>query len=592
MTTTTQRICPLCDDKSDDMECSSCGVPTIATLLFAEKSGSINPGDSIAGRYKVESMLGQGGMGAVYLATQLNVNRPVAVKTLLKDLVSEQKHVVRFYREAQSASQLNHPNIVRVFDFGIDDDSGTPFIVMEYLEGQDLSELVRSEGPMSERRACELLVQVAKALIEAHSKGLVHRDLKPDNIHIRKLQDGDEHCKVLDFGLAKAVSGAQSGSQQSLTGGVILGTPLYMSPEQINRSPDLDFRSDLFALGCILYFMVVGDAPFAGHDNMVVLVKHINEPLPALPEVLSDGQPPSKGLQNLYQTLVSKEPEERAASTAAVSRALSALARGQDADITALLFDGTPSTEILSLARSTGPVVLPPEETLPVNAPELDARQPSPRRWLWVAAVLLLVGGAFVGFSLTGDSTTAESPASAEKAEKVAPSTVPDDSRPSRSAASTPKAAETQAPSKGTSDDKPNEDADKAAAKQAKAPIAKPEPEPEPPVRKQRLDATPIAEVFQGDRSLGTTPVDIQLPPKGETLRLVLRADGYVDQKLILTSESAATAAIALQAIAAPVKTSPAPKAKAAAGKAKKRKAKVKKTPAPAPARKKKIPVW
>ena len=245
----------------DDEICPEHRVKTVLMDAFeAEEEELLEVGAIVAERYRVERVLGHGGMGTVFMATQLSVERPVALKTLRKNLLNNQTLVKRFYQEARASSHLNHPNIIRIFDFGIDHVTGVPFIAMEHLRGNTLDELIRARTPLSEIAIAEILRQVAKALVEAHSKGVVHRDLKPENIMIRQLADGERLVKVLDFGISKVVREGTL-SSTSLTGdGSILGTPLYISPEQV-RGEDLDFRADLYSLGCILYEMCSGTPP-------------------------------------------------------------------------------------------------------------------------------------------------------------------------------------------------------------------------------------------------------------------------------------------------------------------------------------------
>ena len=254
------RICPLCEKGMEEEHCPEHHVPTIELSLVEEKQDALSPGDEIAGRYKVKQILGKGAMGSVYLAVQLSMDREVAIKTLLKRLLSDYKLVQRFYREARAVTKLVHPNIIGTIDFGIDPTSKIPFIVMEYVEGEDLADMLRGRGRMSEQEACGLLSQIAKALVEAHGKGIIHRDLKPQNIRVRTLADGDLQAKVLDFGIAKALQTDQE-EGDNLTGtGITVGTPAYMSPEQI-VGDRVDARADLYSLGCILYELLAGKPP-------------------------------------------------------------------------------------------------------------------------------------------------------------------------------------------------------------------------------------------------------------------------------------------------------------------------------------------
>jgi serine/threonine protein kinase len=341
------RICPLCDKQMDEDVCPEDGVPTIESSVFDAPEEAILPGMSIAGRYKVIRLAGRGAMGSVFEATQLSMDRRVAVKTLQKNLISDQMHVKRFYLEARAASQLDHPNIVRIFDFGIDDATKVPFIVMEFLDGGDLSDSIESIGAHNERDSCLLMAQVAKALVAAHGKGIVHRDLKPDNINLRTLADGDQQAKVLDFGIAKVLHGG-SDSLKNLTGtGMTMGTPLYMSPEQI-RGEKVDFRTDLYALGCILHEMLTGQRPYSSDERMGIFMQHISGDLPVLPEVLVDQKPPSDTLRILHRALLSKKREERPSTTSSVAKLLTACSLGEDVDAVAILGLGPETLDSLA----------------------------------------------------------------------------------------------------------------------------------------------------------------------------------------------------------------------------------------------------
>ncbi|MEZ4256077.1 MAG: serine/threonine-protein kinase [Polyangiales bacterium] len=239
---------------------------------------------NIAGRYDITSVIGSGGMGTVYLAKQRGLNRSVAVKVLRKDLRVDPETATRFHREAHTLSLLTHPNTVRVFDFGETED-GRLYIVMELLHGKLLTQAKFREEEDGVIRAVRVTRQILGALAEAHSKGVIHRDLKPDNIF---LADVDGHTepivKVLDFGIAKIVAGDPHIDQLETQKGTVFGTPRYMSPEQA-QGRQLDGRSDLYGVGVLLYEMLAGRAPFNDPDAVVVMAKHIREPAPPLAEI-------------------------------------------------------------------------------------------------------------------------------------------------------------------------------------------------------------------------------------------------------------------------------------------------------------------
>jgi serine/threonine-protein kinase len=231
-------------------------------------------GRTIAGRYEVIGLIGQGGMGAVYKARQPAVQRLIALKILLAEFAENETIIKRFHQEALAASRLTHPNTIKVYDFGQTDD-GVLYMAMEFLRGESLAQALSRGGAMPARRTLHIMRQVCKSLAEAHKAGIIHRDLKPDNIFLTEIEGEREFVKVLDFGVAKLRE--YEGKEGTLTqAGMIFGTPKYMSPEQA-RSADLDARSDVYALGVILYEMLMGKAPFTGDNPLSILIAHVNE---------------------------------------------------------------------------------------------------------------------------------------------------------------------------------------------------------------------------------------------------------------------------------------------------------------------------
>ena len=232
-------------------------------------------GKSIAGRYKIVSKLGDGGMGVVYKAIQTSVDRTVAVKILHPHLMSNTDAMQRFQREAKTCSKLKDANAIHLYDFGIE--NHLTYLVMEYIEGQSLRDMLQPGKPLQLRRAANLIGQICSALAEAHALDIVHRDLKPGNIMITRRRNR-EHVKVVDFGIAKIVSDETKATHMTQTG-MIIGTPQYMSPEQAEGGK-IDLRSDIYSLGIILYELVTGDTPFQADTPLQLLLKHVKDPPP------------------------------------------------------------------------------------------------------------------------------------------------------------------------------------------------------------------------------------------------------------------------------------------------------------------------
>jgi serine/threonine protein kinase len=269
------RRCTQCEAESaeDVRFCPFCGA--------AFTSGSTPPEDPIIGRiingkYRVESFLSQGGMGRLYKATHLTLERAIVLKMLHKVFSNDPAIGERFHREAKAASRLNHPNSIAVLDFGSTED-GTLFIAMEWLGGRDLAHVIAEDYPLEEPRTIRIGAQILSALAEAHAHGIVHRDLKPENVMVEPRREELDHVKVLDFGIAK-ISDPGPNAPKLTQAGLVCGTPEYMSPEQA-AGDDLDHRSDIYSMGVILYQMVTGELPFDSSTAAGYLTKHLNEPV-------------------------------------------------------------------------------------------------------------------------------------------------------------------------------------------------------------------------------------------------------------------------------------------------------------------------
>nr|WP_276600440.1 MULTISPECIES: serine/threonine-protein kinase [unclassified Nannocystis] len=281
---------------------------------------TIHEGEVLADRYRVYHRLGKGGMGEVYLAEHMDIGRKVAIKTLNAHLQDKPEIADRFMQEARTSSRVRHSNIVDITDFG-KTDHGAPFFVMEYLEGEDLKSVLKRERVLPWERARDIILQVCAALAAAHAHGVVHRDLKPDNIYLIR-QDDQELVKVLDFGIAKVIS--EAGDEMTQTG-VLLGTPEYMSPEQAQEQP-LDGRSDIYAMGVLMFRMFTGRLPFRAKAFMAVLGMHMQQP-PPRPSEVDPNHAVSERQEAVILRCLEKKPEDRyqtADELAAAIRAIDA----------------------------------------------------------------------------------------------------------------------------------------------------------------------------------------------------------------------------------------------------------------------------
>jgi len=312
---------------------------------------AIDHGDPLLGttlleRYLILERIGAGAMGAVYRAEQVGLRRKVALKVLKKQVGSSTDVVARFEREATAMSALTHPNTVRVYDFG-STDQGLLFLAMELLEGELASHRLGQGGAARPSEAITWAQQVLRSIGEAHAKGIIHRDIKPDNIYLARVPGRAEPVvKVLDFGIAKSVSGEQKLSQFETLDGTVFGTPRYMSPEQAQGKP-LDARSDLYAVGIVLYELLVGEPPFVDKDAVVVMAKHIREePIPLARAAL--GRTFSTSLQRVLDRALAKSPEHRFQSCEQFERALDRCLR--DAE----LLERTPERGQKLLASALG----------------------------------------------------------------------------------------------------------------------------------------------------------------------------------------------------------------------------------------------
>jgi serine/threonine-protein kinase len=339
------------------------------------------------GTYNILGKIGEGGMGAVYLAEHTLLGRRAAIKVLLPDFSSNEKIVRRFFNEARAVTQIADPGIVQVFDFGYVD--GGAFIVMELLEGESMTHRLKRIGRFSVHDMLRLMRMVCGSLEAAHAKGIVHRDLKPDNLFIvgDPAVTGGERPKILDFGIAK-LSGDPSDMHQTNTGALI-GTPLYMSPEQCRGAGDVDHRSDIYSIGCVMFKLLTGRSPFRGAGSGDIIAAHLREPPPFAASLVPDLP---ELVDMILQRCLQKDPAQRYQSMRELADALEQAEHVlQHASVPTLAVDMRPSAPIVP-TPSPAPITLTP---LPTTVPP-QAR----RNWPVILAAAIVTVAIMIGVTL------------------------------------------------------------------------------------------------------------------------------------------------------------------------------------------------
>jgi serine/threonine-protein kinase len=322
----------------------------------------IEIGDVVAGKYRLLDIIGEGGMGVVYLAEHNLIEKRVALKVLRSEYSSKPEVVSRFQQEAISASRIKHPNVLDVFDFGKLED-GSFFLAMEYLQGRDLAGELSENTTVAAERAVRIALQMTRALAAAHARGVVHRDLKPENVFLHQTEEGDEVVKIVDFGIAqlKGKEDTENGTERRrrLTRtGMIFGTPEYMSPEQA-AGLSVDLRADIYATGVMLYEMFSGAVPFTGSSFMAVLSAHLTQPIPPM-RTYSPELDISAELEAAVMRALEKDPDARFQSMRELANALQQAPEGRNASPLGGLLP-VPEVTISSFrpARGPGPATSP-----------------------------------------------------------------------------------------------------------------------------------------------------------------------------------------------------------------------------------------
>ena len=407
--------------------CPKCGVeyPDATTLCPAdgvalEKDPDSLVGTTLAGKYRIDARLNEGGMGTVYRGCHVLMDKTVAIKVLRPSLAADEKIVARFSREARAASRITHPNAISVTDFG-EDESGHVFLVMEYLSGKTLKQTIRDDGPLPLARVVDITRQIGDALNAAHQQGVVHRDLKSDNIMLLDTMTTD-HAKVLDFGIAK-INEPDGTVDTSLTApNLVIGTPQYMSPEQCSQDAEIDARSDIYSLGVILFEMLVGHVPFSGDSPTIVMMKHLQEPVPSVLEERSDlpasvarvvARAMAKVRDNRYQTVAELVEDLTIAAGMTIHRigpvtpvnTSETLVRTEEPDeVTVVRAREAPMPPVVQVAPRRAPVTVSVSGAMPPPVPAATGF--NPLKVLIPSVVGLLVVFAAI-YAITRNSTPA-----------------------------------------------------------------------------------------------------------------------------------------------------------------------------------------
>jgi serine/threonine-protein kinase len=409
--------CPTCQGPLEDGRpfCPNCGAAVQPSQPPAPDAQAPDPmlGVVLGGKYKVLRLLGEGGMGAVYEGEQQlgTTKRKVAIKTLHPHLSRDAKIKARFEREVGTVAELEHPNTIQVYDFGTTPD-GILYIVMEFLSGKSLADLLEKEGAMMPERVAQIMKQICGSLEEAHGRGIVHRDLKPDNVVLVDRAGQKDFVKVLDFGIAKRANEEDKNEQKLTQQGMVLGTPPYMSPEQFTGRP-IDARSDIYSLGVMAYEMLTGRLPFVADTPWEWATRHMTAaPIPM--EAAPEGMRAAPTMRAAVQRALAKSPLERFQT---VKEFNDLFLTGFDGRASVASFAGVPPAQLMSPSpmdpsgyavppMGGGPAYAAPQSNIafvgPAGVPQAAPPRPGGglRVALIVGAVLAVLGGAIAAVVL------------------------------------------------------------------------------------------------------------------------------------------------------------------------------------------------
>jgi serine/threonine-protein kinase len=462
-------------------------------------------GQVVAGKYRIDSIIGEGGMGYVVVAHHLQLDTKVAIKLLKAELASNAEAVERFAREARAAVRISSPHVARVFDVG-QLENGSPYMVMEFLEGGDLSNMIQKRGPLPVQEAVDYVLQACEAIAEAHAAGIVHRDLKPANLFCARRPDGSVTIKVLDFGISKLTGGAGQGALNATKTTAIMGSPFYMSPEQMESTRGVDIRTDIWGLGIILYELVTGRTPFEGNTMPEVCLRIATHQPAPLRSLRADAP---AALELAILRCLEKDRDKRYGNVARLAVALRdfASSRGKqsvDTIMRTMEASGQPAVSAAPAGLPTEPA--PPPDGVRTIEPLGQTQIPmqgGKGKTLAIAlgvAGLVVVGIIALRFAQSSSATASSQPgASAAAAPLLAAHAAP-----AASAATTAEPAASEAPSLANAPaaasalaaaPSPNAatapNAPNAAAAAKKAPAAPRAPTPAPAAPKAKTNCDP-----------------------------------------------------------------------------------------------------